>query len=288
MGHRARQAAEIHRDLMHVAQHALQKSLQVFYEPNLRLAKDYQLLGYNAGYAERVGSGTFDQHQKDLVWRLLGDVKIGPDSTVLDVGCGIGGPSSWMFERYQPKRQIGLEYCTRSVGVANENWAARSPRPIFINGDAQRIPLPDASVDVIFNLESALHYADKQQFIAECYRVLRPGGVLCLGDICTRYTLTFRILGLLNHIKTQFSTHARLWSGEDYKRAFAARGFRLLSHEEVSRQAADSLVDGLAEVDANGWKAAKGYRGRFFYLWFIEKLLRRGWLDYDLFRAVKP
>lgn len=264
------------------------QSLEDFYAPNLRISHAHQLLGYNAGYAvETPGLGTFDQHQKDLVWRLIGDTPITEDSTVIDVGCGIGGPSEWIFERYRPARLIGIEFCNTSVRTADRRWHGRMPRPFFLNGDAQRIPLADESADVVFNLESALHYPDKEAFIHECRRVLRPGGYLCLGDICTQYRRTFAALGMLNHLRTQFSTHDVLWSIENYLECFRAVGFRLLRQEEVSRQAAYSLRDGLAEIIKNGWAAARGYRRRYLYLCFIEKLLRRRWLAYPLFALIR-
>ncbi|RIK63013.1 MAG: hypothetical protein DCC65_16585 [Planctomycetota bacterium] len=264
-----------------------QQNLDVFYEPNLRLTRAYGLLGYNAGYAEVVGRDSFDQHQKDLVWRLLGDVRIGPESTVIDVGCGIGGPSGWIFDRYGPARLIGVEYCPTSVRAAEQRWAGQVRRPYFLQGDAHRLPLADESVDVIFNLESALHYADKRKFISECKRVLKPGGTLCLGDICTEHRRFFALIGLLNRIRTQFSTHASLWSAARYIDTFGSLGLSLLRHEDVSRQSADSLHDGLTDIGRRGWGAARGFRGRFFYLCFVEKLLRRRWLTYDLFAVVK-
>jgi len=265
-----------------------QRSLDVFYEPNLRLAQATGLLGYNVGYAEAVGRDSFDQHQKDLVWRLLDGVCIGPESTVVDVGCGIGGPSGWIFERYRLARLFGIEYCLASVRAAEQRWAQKPRRPIFLQGDAERLPIQDASVDVIFNLESALHYVDKHAFIRECRRILKPGGVLCLGDICTRRKRLFAVVGLLNYFPTQFSTHAKLWSPEDYVEAYRAAGLRLQRQEEVSRQSADSLRDGLAEISRAGWTAARGYRRRFFYLCAVERMLRRGWLTYNLFNVTRP
>lgn len=265
-----------------------QRNLDVFYQPNLRLAQATGLLGYNAGYAEAVGRGSFDQHQKDLVWRLLDTVHIGSESTVVDVGCGIGGPSGWIFERYKPARLLGIEYCLASVRAAEARWSQESRRPIFLQGDAGRLPIQDASVDVIFNLESALHYADKPAFIRECRRILKPGGTLCLGDICTRRKKLFAVLGLLNYLPTQFSTHATLWSPEEYTDAFRAAGLHIQRQEDVSRQSADSLRDGLAEISRSGWTAARGYRRRFFYLCAVERMLRRGWLNYHLFNVRRP
>jgi hypothetical protein len=46
---------------------------------------------------------------------------------------------------------------------------------------------------------------------------------------------------------------------------------------------ADSLADGLDEIRGRGWAAARGFRGRFFYLSMLEALLRRGTLEYHLF-----
>lgn len=265
-----------------------QRNLEVFYEPNLRLSRSRGYQGYNAGYAEKIGHGTFDQHQKDLVWKLLGDVPIGPDSTVVDVGCGIGGPSGWIFERYQPARVIGIDYCPSSIRSAERRWTGSSRRPDFLQGDSQNLPLADGSVDVIFNLESALHYPDKPRFIAECKRALKPGGFLCLGDICTPHKRLFSVLAMLNHLTSQFSTQERLWSAADYRSTFDSLGFCDIRHEEVTRQSADSLNNGLAEIAKGGWRAARGFRRRFFYLCFVEKLLRRRWLTYDLFAMARP
>lgn len=264
------------------------RRLESFYEPNLKLSRDYHFAGYNAGYSEDLGRASFEQHQKDLVWRLIGDVPIGPDSTVLDVGCGIGGPSWWIFDRFTPARLIGVEFCGTSVRVASQRWDGRDRRPNFVQGDAHHLPLADESVDVIFNLESSLHYADKRAFLRECHRTLKPGGTLCLGDFCTPYRRLFAALGTLDFLKTQFTTYAKLWTSHDYRDAIAGQGFQLKRHEAVSRQASNSLRDGLNEVARNGWKAARGYQGRYCYLVFVERLLRRGWLTYELFAARRP
>ena len=259
------------------------RGLEIFYERNLKLTQAHGLIGYNAGYAVSREGGDFDQHQRDLVWRLIGDVPIGKDSVVVDVGCGVGGPSSWIFERYMPAMVLGMDYCGPSVQAAESRWVDREARPRFIRGDAHDIPMPDASVDVIFNLESALHYADKPKFFRECYRVLKPGAMLCLGDITTKYRRLFSASRVLNYVNTQFSTHARLWSTDDYLNALKEAGFELQKHEQVSREASNALYNGLRTVSRVGWRGAKGYRGRFFYLWLLERLLRGDWLTYDLF-----
>ena len=263
-------------------------SLDIFYKSNLTLTSAQGLLGYNAGYAVKRGLSSFDQHQKDLVWRLIGDTPIGPETTVLDVGCGIGGPTEWIFNRYKPRRIMGLEFCFSSVSAAEKRWNGSKSRPIFLNGDAHRIPLADGSVDVIFSLESALHYQDKAAFLKEAFRVLKPGGWFCLGDVTTRFQRLFSVAKFLDRFDTQFSTHAKLWSSAQYRQAIAAAGFKIERYEQFSRPASESIHDGLDEVAARGWKASKGYRGRYAYLRLMEALFRCKFIEYDLFGLHKP
>lgn len=261
------------------------QTMEAHYRPNRELTRAHGLAGYNCGYAEQPHCGSFDQHQRSLVWRLLGTTPIDKTTTVLDVGCGIGGPAGWIHQRYGPGRVIGVEFLGSSVRAANERWCDVSDRPVFLQGDAQRLPLRDATVDVIFNLESALHYPDKHAFLAECRRLLRPAGILCLGDITTNRKRLFAPIEWLNRLPTQYNSNVHLWSGRDYKDAMRTHGFELLRHEQASRSIADALTDGLAEIRARGWRASRGFRGRTAFLAGLALLLKKGLLTYDLFRA---
>ena len=262
-----------------------QRTMEAHYRPNWELTQAHGLTGYNCGYAERRGAASFDEHQKALVWRLLGDTPIDASTTVLDVGCGIGGPSGWIKQRFGPGRVIGLEYLESSVRAAAQRCSSQPERPTFLQGDAHALPLGDATVDVIFNLESALHYADKDGFIGECARVLKPDGRLCLGDITTSHKLLFAPVELLNKLPSQFNSNVHLWSATDYKAAFRRHGFEILRHEEASAPIADSLADGLAEIKRRGWRASRGFRGRTGFLGMLKFLLRNRLLTYDLFRT---
>jgi len=257
--------------------------MEAHYRPNWRLTQARGLAAYNCGYAERAGVGTFHDHQQALVWRLLRGVDIDSRCVVLDVGSGIGGPARWIVERFRPGALIGVEYLWSSVSAARA--AAGEAGARFMQGDAHALPIADASADVVFNLESALHYADKRRFLEECRRVLKPGGVLCLGDITTFRKRLFALAGALNWVPSQFNSNVRLWSRRDYERAMAGAGLRLSGHEDATRPVADSLADGLKELRRGGWRATAGFRGRFVYLAFLEGLLRSRLLRYDLFCA---
>ena len=261
-----------------------QATIEAHYLPNRRLSDAMGFVGYNCGYTQARGTAPFAEHQKALVWRLLGDVPISSSTTVLDIGCGIGGPAEWILRERRPGRILGLEYCWSSVLGAEQRTSTQQDRPRFVQGDAHQLPLATASVDVIFNLESALHYVDKNAFLKECRRVLVSGGSLCLGDITAPLKLLFSPFALLNHLPTQFNSNIRLWSSKDYLAGFANAGLRVDRHEDVTVPVADSLADGLEEIRRRGWQGSKGFRARALYLAMLEKLLRARRLTYDLFQ----
>jgi len=265
-----------------------QQTMEAHYAPNWRLTQAHGLLGYNCGYAESPGCASFNEHQQSLVWQLLGDAPVTPAATVLDVGCGIGGPSGWMFERFRPRRLIGLEYLASSAAAAEGRWAGHAPRPRFVQGDAHRLPLANNSVDVIFNLESALHYRDKDAFLTQCARVLRPGGVLCLGDITSNLDIVFQPIKFLNKLPTEHNPNVFLWSTEEYESAFERLGLEPLWYEEASRHVAMSLADGRRELNRLGFFKTLGFRKRMFFLEILEDMLQGAELRYDLFRVRKP
>ena len=49
------------------------------------------------------------------------------------------------------------------------------------HGNLANLPLPDGSVDVVVNFQVIEHLWDQGQFVSECARVLRPGGVLLMS-----------------------------------------------------------------------------------------------------------
>ena len=53
----------------------------------------------------------------------------------------------------------------------------------FAEGTAEQLPLPDGSVDLVISTTSFDHWADQRAGLAECARVLAPGGHLVLSDL---------------------------------------------------------------------------------------------------------
>jgi SAM-dependent methyltransferase len=87
-----------------------------------------------------------------------------PSTVVLDVGCG----ERAYADLFGQARYIGLDYSTSGA------------RPDVV-GDAGSLPIAAQSVDLVFSTQVLEHLPRPQTMIAECFRVLKPGGRLVLS-----------------------------------------------------------------------------------------------------------
>ncbi|MBX3350858.1 MAG: methyltransferase domain-containing protein [Nitrospira sp.] len=101
-------------------------------------------------------------------------------TTVLDVGCGIGG-SSRMLAREYGFAVTGVTLSPQQVRRAQE-LTAPEVNARFQVDDALALSFPDASFDVVWSVEAGPHMPDKAQFARELMRVLKPGGILVVAD----------------------------------------------------------------------------------------------------------
>ncbi|MCI0345904.1 MAG: class I SAM-dependent methyltransferase [Chloroflexi bacterium] len=112
---------------------------------------------------------------------------------VLDAGCGEGYGSAILAGRAKSVLGIDLEHAV--IEHAAENY----PNVRFDAGDLAALPFPDGSFDAVVSLQVIEHLASPRDFIAECARVLRPGGTLVLS---TPNRLTFSPEGIRNPFHT--------------------------------------------------------------------------------------
>jgi ubiquinone/menaquinone biosynthesis C-methylase UbiE len=105
--------------------------------------------------------------------------------TVLDIGSGSGTDLLLAATAVGPSgRAIGLDMTTamREKCAANARLAGLTNVEV-IGGNAESIPLPDASVDVVTSNGVINLVPDKKAAIAEIHRVLKPGGRVQIADI---------------------------------------------------------------------------------------------------------
>ena len=101
---------------------------------------------------------------------------------ILDVGCGTGYLLGRLAVR-APQAEVlaGIDAAPAMIQAARD--AAADVRLRFVVGVAEQLPWPAASFDLVVSTTSFDHWADQRAGLAQCARVLAPGGCLVLADL---------------------------------------------------------------------------------------------------------
>jgi ubiquinone/menaquinone biosynthesis C-methylase UbiE len=124
----------------------------------------------------------FDRVHQSVLDLVPGDLQ--PEN-ILDVGCGTGRLLRRLGQQFPQARLNGVDLAEEMIAQANR----LTPGARFYVGQAETLPLPDASVDLVLSTMSFHHWADQVQGIRQVARVLRPGGVFILADAIMPYWL---------------------------------------------------------------------------------------------------
>lgn len=115
----------------------------------------------------------------------IGDaLAVSPDSRVLDIGSGLGGPARTLAEAIGCQVtgvDLTPEFCEAATALSA--WTGLSELTRFIVGDATALDLPDEDFDAAMTIHVAMNIADKAGMYREARRVLRPGGRFVVYDV---------------------------------------------------------------------------------------------------------
>jgi ubiquinone/menaquinone biosynthesis C-methylase UbiE len=159
---------------------------------------------------------TYGRHILDS-WSQTLDCKV-----VLDLGCGDGSDLLIIKKHHPQARLIGIEYSD----VGKSELAKKNIEPITVNLENEKLPLADASVDLVIGNQILEHTKEVFWIHHEIWRVLRVGGCFYLG-VPNVLSLHNRLLGLFGVHPTcaqLCSPHVRAFSKNDtmkfYQRIF--------------------------------------------------------------------
>ena len=113
-----------------------------------------------------------------------------------DLGCGPGHLVVKLAQLAPELHVTGIDLSDEMLARAQE-FAARcgvGARATFREGDAQQIPLPDGSLDLVVSTLSLHHWSDPIAVLDEIARVLRPGGSFLIFDLRRDMAMPFWLL----------------------------------------------------------------------------------------------
>lgn len=127
-------------------------------------------------------------------------------ATILDAGCGQGRAFHVLKRRLKPTRLIGVDADPHGIAAARAEAARRHIHVELLENDCARIPLADASVDLVFCHQTLHHLVRQEETLKEFRRVLKPGGMLMLAESTRAYIYSWVIRLLFRHpMETQRS-----------------------------------------------------------------------------------
>jgi len=126
----------------------------------------------------------FHSGGRNATVRLAQLAEIDGSQRVLDVGCGIGGPSRYLASKFGCQVN-GLDLTAEFVALAGmlAQRTRLADKVTYRQGNALDLPFADASFDVVWSQNAAMNIGDRDRLYGEMRRVLRPGGRLALQDV---------------------------------------------------------------------------------------------------------
>jgi sarcosine/dimethylglycine N-methyltransferase len=164
-----------------------------------------------------------------------------PESCVLDIGSGIGGPARWLARSYGCK-VTGIDFSefNHRTALQRTREAGLEHLVTCLYGDTVDMPFPDASFTHVFGCEALCYFSDKVRVYEGACRVLVPGGVIAFLEAASETPLRLRAEVLLGPVR--YESVAR------YTSMLQAAGFEDVRPYDTTELAAKDVAESLVRL----------------------------------------
>jgi sarcosine/dimethylglycine N-methyltransferase len=191
-------------------------------------------IGYFASEHE-----TLPQAMKRSNEQMAKPVDLGPEDTVLDVGCGYGALARFLA------RNFGCEVVASNISDRELAWGREltaeqglDDKVSFEWADFHELPYGADAFDYYWSQEAFLHAVDKATVLEEAARVLKPGGQLVFTDLLVR-------AGTPESDREKIYARVNspdMWDTHHYKSALAQAGLDVVTHRDWSDNVAPTYA----------------------------------------------
>ncbi|MBT9311686.1 methyltransferase domain-containing protein [Leptothoe kymatousa] len=227
----------------------LTERIQRFYDQSSQLWEQVWGEHMHHGYYGVDGCATVESPQaaqQELIEEILRWGQVDRPQSILDVGCGIGGSTLYLASKYRATATgITLSPVQAERAKTRARGAGLGDHVQFQVADALAMPFADNSFDLVWSLESGEHMPDKERFLRECCRVLKPGGTLLMATWCHRPAQPPLTVAEQQHLEQIYRLYHLPYviSLEDYQAMAAALPLQSVQTADWSRAVAPFWQD---------------------------------------------
>ena len=141
-------------------------TLQSDIHKNNKSSSNYDTVSRNYDFSRRAGKA-----DSALLVQLTAPLT---SASVLEVGCGTGNYLSRI--KNKPSITVGMDVSQKML----ERARAKLPDAALTRSKAEFLPFSDRTFDAVYSIQVLHHVTDRNKFVSETFRILKPGGRFAL------------------------------------------------------------------------------------------------------------
>ena len=146
-------------------------------------------------------------------------------ASILDLGCGGGNICGFLKQKFPSWKITGIDISEEAIIAAKQKF----PKIEFLQSSAEHIKKTNNSFDMITSFDTLEHFEKLDKVLNEVNRLLKPGGVFCIGVPLEREfpTIYWMLYQLGWRGKKHFSGHVNFFTDKTLEKKVTNHGFQL-------------------------------------------------------------